>query len=172
MIEFLAAVVVGLALFWLVAQPMLFPSPLMADPFEPPDPEETPRGQALLALKEIEFDRATGKLSDADFTTLHDKYSAAAIAVLDGDQGPAAGDAIEAMIASRAATVAGGTAAAGSDAGPRCLTHGTAGDSDARFCPQCGSGLLSTAGACLGCAAAVPGDALFCPGCGVRVRNA
>ncbi len=100
MIEALAAAVVGLALLWLVAQPMLFPSPLMADPFEPPDPEETPRGQALLALKEIEFDRATGKLSDADFTTLHTKYSAAAIAVLDAGQAPApSDDPIEAMIA-------------------------------------------------------------------------
>lgn len=174
MMEALAAGVIGLALLWLVAQPMLFPSALMVEPFEPPDPEETPRGQALLALKEIEFDRATGKLSDADFTLLHDKYAAAAIAVLDpGDRAAAGDDAIEALIASRAAVVKGGSAAQTSNVpGPRCITHGTTGEPGACFCPKCGAGLLSTAGTCLSCGVAVPGDGMFCPGCGVPVRSA
>ena len=171
MMEFLAAAVIGLALLWLVAQPMLFPTLQAVEPVEPPDPEETPRGQALLALKEIEFDRATGKLSESDFTLLHNKYTAAAIAVLDSVPGPpAAGDAVEALIAQRA-VAAGASAAAGDVSGPRCLTHGTAGDPAARFCPQCGAGLLSTDGACLGCGAGVPDDALFCPGCGVGVKR-
>ena len=51
---------------------------------EAPDPEETPRGQALLALKEIEFDRATGKLSDNDYAMLRTRYEAAAIMTLEG----------------------------------------------------------------------------------------
>ena len=34
---------------------------------EPEDLEETPKGIALAALREIEFDRATGKLSDEDY---------------------------------------------------------------------------------------------------------
>ncbi len=162
-IEAVMAGVIGLALLWLVAQPMLFPSALVAEPFEPPDPEETPRGQALLALKEIEFDRATGKLSDADFSTLHDKYSAVAIAVLESGGGPAAGgDVIEALITTRATRIP----------GPRCLTHGTSGAPDARFCPTCGAGLLSATDTCLGCGVIVPGDAVFCPGCGVRVKAA
>jgi hypothetical protein len=163
MIEAVMAVVIAAALLWLVAQPMLFPSALVVDPIEPPDPEETPRGQALMALKEIEFDRATGKLSDADFTTLHDKYSAAAIAVLEPVGVVEAGnDAIEALITTRALRIP----------GPRCVTHGTAGDPGARFCPTCGAGLLATAGTCLGCGTVVPGDAVFCPGCGARVKSA
>jgi hypothetical protein len=174
MIEALAAGVVALGLLWLVAQPMLFPSPMLVDPIEPPDPEETPRGQALLALKEIEFDRATGKLSDADFRQLHDKYSAAAIAVLEEEPAsaavPAASDAIEALISQRVQAMAGGTAAGGV-LGPRCLSHGTASSSDALFCPTCGAGLLSTAGTCLHCGHGVPLDAGFCPGCGVAVRR-
>jgi hypothetical protein len=171
MIEELAAAVVGLALLWLVGQPMLFPSPMMVDPIEPPDPEETPRGQALLALKEIEFDRATGKLSEADFNLLHDKYSAAAIAVLGGDP-PAAAvsdqDAVEAMISERVATIGSAT---GTIPGPRCLVHGTIAAADAAFCPTCGAGLLSTVGTCLTCGTSVPADATFCPGCGVGVRR-
>ena len=43
MMEAFAACVVAFALLWLVAQPMLFPSPLMIEPDEPPDAEETPR---------------------------------------------------------------------------------------------------------------------------------
>jgi RNA polymerase subunit RPABC4/transcription elongation factor Spt4 len=173
MMEALAAGVIGLALLWLVAQPMLFPSTLVAEPFEPPDPEETPRGQALLALKEIEFDRATGKLSETDFNQLHTKYSAAAIAVLEPAGGsPVGDDAVEALITARAASGKGVSAGAGKVPGPRCLTHGTTSEPGARFCPACGSGLLATAGTCLGCGTAVPGDSIFCPGCGVRVRSA
>ena len=124
MMEALAAGVIGLALLWLVAQPMLFPSALVVEPYEPPDPEETPRGQALLALKEIEFDRATGKLSEADFNQLHTKYAAAAIAMLDpGVAQPAGGDPVEALIANRAQVVKGGGAAGGKVPGPRCLVH-------------------------------------------------
>ena len=173
MMEALAAGVIGLALLWLVAQPMLFPSALVVEPYEPPDPEETPRGQALLALKEIEFDRATGKLSESDFNQLHTKYAAAAIAMLDpGVAQPAGGDAVEALIANRAQVVKGGATVGSKVPGPRCLEHGTIGEPGANFCPQCGAGLLSTAGTCLSCGVAVPGEGMFCPSCGVRVRSA
>jgi len=82
-IELLAAAIIGAALLWLVVQPILAPSTAAPVDLDPLDPEETPRGQALLALKEIEFDRATGKLSDTDYAALKVKYSAAAIAALD-----------------------------------------------------------------------------------------
>ena len=83
MIELLASGIIGAALLWLVVQPILAPTSAPPVDIDPPDPEETPRGQALLALKEIEFDRATGKLSDTDYTALKARYSAAAIAALD-----------------------------------------------------------------------------------------
>jgi hypothetical protein len=47
-----------------------------------PELEDTPRGRALLALKEIDFDRATGKLSEADYLELKARYSARALALL------------------------------------------------------------------------------------------
>lgn len=85
LIEAVIAGIVGAALLWLLVQPVVAPARASAVPMDLPEPEETARGQALLALKEIEFDRATGKLSDKDYTQLHDRYSRIAIAALDGD---------------------------------------------------------------------------------------
>ena len=63
--------------------------------YEPPDPEETPKGVALAALKEIEFDRETGKLSDEDYAFLKGKYTGAPR--LAGARAAEAPDDIEAM---------------------------------------------------------------------------
>jgi hypothetical protein len=49
---------------------------------EPVAPEETPKGIALTALKEIEFDRETGKLSEVDYEFLKAKYTTAALEAL------------------------------------------------------------------------------------------
>lgn len=90
MLEALAAGLVGVAILWLVLEPLLTGGGVarVEGPaeWEPPDPEETARGRALLALKEIEFDRATGKLSDHDYDQLHTRYQAQAVAALDGCQ--------------------------------------------------------------------------------------
>jgi double zinc ribbon protein len=147
-IEVIVAAVIGAVLLWLVLQPLLAPSIDAGAETEILDPEETPRGQALLALKEIEFDHATGKLSEADFTALNAKYSAAAIAVLE--------------------PVAAATPVA---TGRRCLLHGARPEADALFCSDCGAGLLAGA-ACVACDTTIPVDASFCPGCGARVREA
>jgi hypothetical protein len=82
-VEALAAAVLGLVALWLVLHPLVHPATRRAAPaFEPVDPEETPKGVALAALKEIEFDRETGKLSDADYELLKTKYTAAALEAL------------------------------------------------------------------------------------------
>ena len=141
LIEAIAAGVVGAALLWLVLQPIVSPALHVPVDLDPLDPEETPRGQALIALKEIEFDRATGKLSDEDYADLNARYSAAAIAALDAPS----------------ATV-------------RCLTHGIRTEADAHFCPECGAGMVTEADACAGCGFAIPADAIFCPGCGARLK--
>lgn len=140
LIEAIAAGVVGVALLWMVLQPMLSPAAIAPPEFEPLDPEETPRGLALLALKEIEFDRATGKLSEEDYAELTTRYSAAAIATLDAPQAPV-----------------------------RCLTDGVRTEADASFCAECGAGLVTDTGACANCGFATPADAAFCAGCGVRL---
>ena len=140
LIEAIAAGVVGAALLWLVLQPMLSPGRPEPVDLDPIGPEETPHGQALIALKEIEFDRATGKLSDDDYAELEARYRAAAIATLDPPS---------AMV--------------------RCLTHGPRDETGAQFCPDCGGGLVTASGACAACGFAAPTGAAFCPGCGVRL---
>ncbi len=54
----------------------------VGDEGEDPEDDLSPRAVALRALKEIEFDRATGKLSDADYEALEREYTAAAVAAL------------------------------------------------------------------------------------------
>lgn len=81
--EAIVAGILGAVMLWLVAQPILAPSPAEPAADEVMDPEETARGRALLALKEIEFDRATGKLSDEDYRDLTERYSRDAVALLD-----------------------------------------------------------------------------------------
>ncbi len=183
-IEAFAAVMVGIALIWLVVQPLVLPA--MAGPELPdlPDPEETPRGQALLALKEIEFDRATGKLSEADYESLYARYSVRAIEVLDAPPGaagaaePGGDDPIEALIAARRAALptAGAVGATPVVALPdgvarRCLLHGDAVEPDAVFCSVCGAALVTADGQCVACGTTAPADAAFCPGCGARLTG-
>jgi hypothetical protein len=84
LVEAVLAGLTGVVVLWLVLQPIVAPAPEAVPIFEPPEPEETARGRALLALKEIEFDRATAKLSDEDYALLKRRYEAAAVAVLAG----------------------------------------------------------------------------------------
>jgi hypothetical protein len=134
--EAIAAVVVMIALLWLIVQPMVLPSTASEQLYDPPDMEETDRGRALLALREIEFDQATGKLSDEDFAELHARYTLAAVAAIEADPadrtGVAANDAIEGMIAARVATIT---------------------DGATRFCEQCGGRHLADAAFCATCGA-------------------
>lgn len=131
--EAIAAALVGLAALWLVLQP-LFAAGRALPPSEPVDPEETPRGVALTALKEIDFDRETGKLSETDYQFLKAKYTAIALEALRHEPHDSGGDRLEVMIAARVRAVR----APGSEAGPRCGTCGPRPEPDAVFCSSCG----------------------------------
>ncbi len=181
--EAIAAALVALAVLALIIGPLTHPgqgSVPGAD--EPEDIEETPKGMALTALREIEFDRETGKLSDDDYASLKSKYTAEALAILrleSGDGGaaprlggvadagassaghPAAepGDAVEAMIADRVRTMQGTSI--------RCRTCGPRPESDALFCSSCGRSL--TVGGCSSCGAPLIPGSRFCEGCGAAV---
>lgn len=173
--EAIAAALVALAAVALIIGPLTRPgqgAALGAD--EPEDLEETPKGVALAALREIEFDRETGKLSDSDYAALKSKYTAEALAILRGESdtggapagppspGPASGDsgdAVEALIADRVRTL---------QASPiRCRACGPRPESDALFCSSCGRSL--TIGGCAGCGAPLVPGSRFCEGCGAAV---
>jgi hypothetical protein len=113
----------------------------------------------LRAIKELEFDRAMGKISDKDFDEMSVRLRGRAAGLLRQlDAGAGYREAIEREIQRRV----------GRDVkveSPRrtsvtCGACGTANDSDARFCTQCG------ARRCMACGTANDRNARFCKQCG------
>ena len=104
----------------------------------------------LRALKELEFDRAMGKVAPADFQDMSGRLRARAITLLQRLDVALPGyrDEIESELARRLgmAEGEGRTAApAGSAPSPVCAGCGTANDRDARFCKGCGTSLEAPA---------------------------
>jgi hypothetical protein len=122
-----------------------------------------PHDSAVRALREIEFDRATGKLADADYAALKTDYTARALAELRAaspapDAEPtSSSDPAEALIA--AMRTAGGGAAVDC---PHCAALCT--EPDAAYCSACGWYLAGECGKC-GTAITEQG-ARFCVSCG------
>jgi hypothetical protein len=127
---------------------------------EDPEDDLSPRAVALRALKEIEFDRATGKLADADYAALEQKYTAEALVALRAEEpGPSASTAGPGV--ARAPAVAPRL--------PHCPTHGPRPESDAAFCSDCGRRLAAAPGYCARCGASLEQEARYCHACGTRV---
>ncbi len=128
---------------------------------------ESPKIQALLALKEIEFDRATGKLSEEDYGALKAKYAKVALEAMDAEERAEAGvgvDAAEELIQQAAQA-------------KLCPACGPRPEADAAFCSECGRKLEVAAGSgtqrgesfCTSCGTGLPEDAKFCGECGTKV---
>lgn len=121
---------------------------------------------AIEALREVEFDRATGKLSEDDYAILRATYAPQALAELRAREGHGTAD---------AALDTSPSAALPTDAAERLIARmrtrrtacgqcGPRPEPDAVFCSSCG-GYLEVS--CLRCQAPVPsGDARFCVSCG------
>ncbi|HEX4627988.1 MAG TPA: zinc ribbon domain-containing protein [Gemmatimonadales bacterium] len=131
------------------------------DEGEDPDDDLSPRAVAFRALKEIEFDRATGKLSDPDYDELKAKYTSEALAALRSGQ-PGGGK-------REAGIVAAPPPPASRLPPPVCPTHGPRPESDAVFCSECGRRLAAAAGYCARCGTALERGARYCHSCGARV---
>jgi hypothetical protein len=108
---------------------------------EPLDPEDTPRGVALAALKEIDFDKETGKLSEGDYRFLKAKYTAIALEALRVERDGISPESAEAIVAARVRVLQ------ASEAGSRvrCAVCGPRPEADALFCSTCGQELASAA---------------------------
>lgn len=151
-LESFLALLVGAAALSLILLPLLRPTvPVAAPDWDIPDLEETRKGQALIALKEIDFDLATGKLSEADHAELKRRFTAEAVAALRED----GGGAVAAPAKPRTGTIA-------------CPTCGPRPESDALFCSTCGQVLVEAK--CAACATPLPPGARFCEGCGRSVN--
>ena len=169
----MAALLVGTLLALLALAYVLYP--LFVEPGSTPvrgrsKAEPTAREAAVAALREVEFDRETGKLSDSDYSSLKGRYTAEAIAAMRA----------EAPELTLSTSLTDGASASGTSAVPddiveaeirrarsavpSCLTCGPRPEPDAVYCSTCGRYL---AGRCAGCGepATEPG-ARFCANCG------
>lgn len=170
LIEAAAALLLGLGVLWMVFQPFLEPVPQEPEFVEPPELEETQRGQALLALKEIEFDLETGKLSTADYQMLKSRYTARALEAMRVEEGapaPAAADA-EQLIAERVARLKAEGGVATAQHSMACPTCGPRPEADALWCSSCGKALPGMR-VCAICQSPVDDGAGFCAGCGAPI---
>ncbi|HZD06052.1 MAG TPA: hypothetical protein VE173_14170, partial [Longimicrobiales bacterium] len=142
-----AAVIVSLGALLLVAAVVFFVlQPLLVGRFAPLDktddePSETEarRRVKLLALRDVEYDFATGKLDDEDYRTLKAELSAEALEALDAAERESRGVgsvALEAEIARARQALATGLA---------CEVCGHANPTGSRFCSSCGSELKGAA---------------------------
>lgn len=139
-----------------ILRPPLEPAAdLNADEGDDPDDDVSPQAVALRALKEIEFDRATGKLSDTDYEQLKAKYTAEALAAMRMESGVRSQELVPTPI-SKIPT-------------PACADHGPRPESGAQFCSDCGKRLGTAQGYCARCGTALEGDARYCNSCGARV---
>src|SRR5881275_2961742 len=92
MLELILGIALAASATYFVLLPILRPplesaGALSGDQGEDPGDDMSPRAVALRALKEIEFDRATGKLSDSDYDALKQKYTAEALVALRAERG-------------------------------------------------------------------------------------
>ncbi len=158
-VELVAAMTLAAAAVYFVLRPILLPSAPAAidDPGADPDDDLSPRAVALRALKEIEFDRATGKLGDDDYDSLKRRYTTEAVQALragEAEVGPAIAPAVRPLASARPLT---------------CPTHGMRPEGDAVYCSECGRRLEAAPGFCSRCGVAMEPDARFCAACGRRV---
>lgn len=111
----LVGIALALVALSFVLYPLLSDSPL-ALPRQPGDAVSTVntrRNAAMEALREIEFDRETGKLSDTDYEGLRSTYTQQAVEIMrKGEE-------------------------------PSCLRCGPRPESDAVFCSNCGAQLAA-----------------------------
>lgn len=90
----------------------------------------------LRAIKELEFDRAMGKVNDADFAEMRDRLRARAVRLMTQLDGTAMYRAQIERDLREAVEASGST-----ETGGGCPACGTLNDPDARFCKQCGKAL-------------------------------
>ena len=131
------------------------------------------RDAAYAAIKELEFDYSTGKLSEADFKSLRAKTETKAVAILQeldaltaAQAKPAPASSREEMIERQVRRLRDSHSAAG---GARCPGCGTPHPADAAFCAKCGAPLRGTRCRTCGTRAAL-GDK-FCARCGSRITT-
>ena len=126
-------------------------------------PVEAPES-AIDALREIEFDRATGKLSDADYASLKAEYTRTALVELRSREEPSPSAVATPNVAGEAVDAAEAAVLRYRSMRRECDTCGPRPEPDPAFCSNCGKYLK---GNCSHCGATVDAPASrFCSNCG------
>jgi len=168
LLELIAGILLVAGAVYFVLRPILRPELAAndtgdaagANEGEDPDDDFSPRAVALRALKEIEFDRATGKLSDADYDALKGKYTSEALAALraeSGERGAGSGSTVERTAPRSPLPLS------------TCPAHGPRPEPGAQFCSECGRRLGAAPGYCARCGTSLEREARYCHSCGARV---
>ncbi|PYO87633.1 MAG: hypothetical protein DMD66_09815 [Gemmatimonadetes bacterium] len=166
MLELILGILLAAGATYLVLRPILRPpgeapgDATSLDEGEDPADDMSRQAVALRAIKEIEFDRATGKLSDSDYEQLKAKYTAEALTAMRGEGGRETRD---------GATWRAPTRPASPVSRPSCPEHGNRPEAGAIFCSECGRRLGTAPGYCARCGTALADDARYCNHCGARV---
>lgn len=101
---------------------------------------ERDKGLTLRSLKELEFDRAMGKIDEADFTEMRARLRARAIRLMQQLEGTSTyREIIERDLRGR--LEAAGAREGGRAEAPACARCATVNETDARFCKMCGHAL-------------------------------
>ena len=111
---------------------------------------------ALSALRDLDFDFRTGKVSDEDYPALRAQLVAEAAKYVDREKEQE--DKIESLIRARKAESANEKV---------CSECGETIGSDVHFCPHCGA---KTGATCPSCGGTIKAKDVFCTSCGVRLQ--
>jgi hypothetical protein len=165
-VALLLGTLLSLAALAFVLYPLFVEHSPVAHPQRKAWSDDAGRDDAIGALREIEFDRETGKLSESDYETLKARYTERALANMRARDAAA----VQAAASSGVVPDSGGDDLAEAfvrrvrEHGLACADCGPRPESDALYCSSCGRYLP---GACAKCGAAItePG-ARFCGSCG------
>lgn len=158
LLALLAGTVLAVGALAYVLYPLFFRSDASVPPADAGAPASI-GDTAIVALREIEFDRATGKLSESDYAELKATYATRALAEMRqaAEPEPAALDPIDARVR------------AYRRAHKECSTCGLRPEPDAVYCSSCGIYLDRT---CPSCRAPITeSSAAFCSTCGASLSR-
>ena len=151
----IGAILLGIALF-IVALPFRQKEGKAANKSKVAASNAGRREEVLLALRDLEFDYKTGKVSEEDYQPLHAQLLAEAAKYIEAEKEK--DQQLETLIQSRRK----------STSSSKCESCGTPLAAGQKFCSKCGQAAKSVS--CPSCGKKIYADDLFCSSCGTQIE--